>query len=438
MAANNPPPPTDASTIFALSSGAPPAGVAVVRLSGPGAGAALDALLAGRARPAPRRASLRRLINPVDGRSLDQALLLWLPGPSTATGEDMVELHLHGGRAVTRAVLETLERLPGLRAAAAGEFTRRAFANGRIDLNEAEALGDLLSAETETQRRNALALADGALSRTLQTWLEQLLFLSARVEAVLDFEDEDDVPDLGAGFHEDLCALARDVAGWVDRPPVERLRDGIRVVLAGPPNAGKSTLLNALAGREAAIVTPLAGTTRDLVEVPVSIEGIAFLLIDTAGLHERPADAVEVIGIDRARQAMAAADILLWMGHPGAAPSGSVRIAARCDIENGSVPDDVDLRLSARTGAGMPDLIDLLKERARALLPREDEVALSRRQREQIGQMSSALSLGMAEQDPLLVAEALRLCRIAMDRLTGRAGTEDMLDGLFGRFCIGK
>jgi tRNA modification GTPase len=438
VAASNPLPPTLASTIFALSSGAPPAGVAVVRLSGPGAGAALDALLAGRARPAPRRASLRRLISPVDGHPLDQALLLWLPGPSTATGEDMVELHVHGGRAVTRAVLETLGSLPGLRAAEAGEFTRRAFANGRIDLNEAEALGDLLSAETETQRRNALALADGAFSRKLQTWLDQLLSLSARVEAVLDFEDEDDVPNLGTGFDEDLRSLTRDVSGWVDRPPVERLRDGIRVVLAGPPNAGKSTLLNALAGRDAAIVTPLAGTTRDLVEVPVSIGGIAFLLTDTAGLHERPADAVEIIGIDRARQAMATADILLWMGAPGAAPYGSVRIAARCDMEDGPVPDGVDLQLSAQTGAGMPDLIDLLTKRAQALLPREDEVALSLRQRQQIGRLSSALSLASAERDPLLIAEALRLCRLAIDTLTGRAGTEDMLDGLFGRFCIGK
>ncbi|MFZ5707307.1 MAG: tRNA uridine-5-carboxymethylaminomethyl(34) synthesis GTPase MnmE [Pseudomonadota bacterium] len=438
MAVNNPLPPTHASTIFALSSGAPPAGVAVVRLSGPGAGVALDALLAGRARPAPRRASLRRLINPVDGRPLDQALLLWLPGPATATGEDMVELHLHGGRAVTRAVLEALGGLPDLRAADAGEFTRRAFANGRIDLTEAEALGDLLSAETETQRRNALALADGAFSRKLQTWLEQLLSLSARVEAVLDFEDEDDVPALGMRFAEDLASLARDVAQWVDRPPVERLRDGVRVVLAGPPNAGKSTLLNALAGREAAIVTPLAGTTRDLVEVPVSIGGIAFLLVDTAGLHERPADAVETIGIDRARQAMATADILLWLGALDAAPTGAVRIAARCDMEDECVPNGVDLRLSAKTGAGMPELVELLRQRAHALLPREGEVALSMRQREQVGRLSSALGLAAAERDPLLVAEALRLCRVAIDMLTGRAGTEDMLDGLFGRFCIGK
>lgn len=350
----------------------------------------------------------------------------------------MVELHLHGGRAVTRAVLDTLGGLPDLRAADAGEFTRRAFANGRIDLTEAEALGDLLSAETETQRRNALALADGALSRKLQSWLEQLLSLSARVEAVLDFEDEDDVPALGMRFAEDLASLARDVAQWVDRPPVERLRDGVRVVLAGPPNAGKSTLLNALAGREAAIVTPLAGTTRDLVEVPVSIGGIAFLMVDTAGLHERPADAVETIGIDRARQAMATADILLWLGEPGAAPSGAVRIAARCDMEDEPVPDSVELRLSAKTGAGMPELVELLGQRARALLPREDEVALSLRQREQVGRLSSALSLAAAEQDPLLVAEALRLGRVAIDMLTGRAGTEDMLDGLFGRFCIGK
>ncbi|MGC6329966.1 tRNA uridine-5-carboxymethylaminomethyl(34) synthesis GTPase MnmE [Rhizorhabdus sp. FW153] len=435
---NSPQYAADAATIFALSSGSPPAGVALIRVSGPRAGDAMDALLGGRPRPAPRRASLRSIVDPVDHHPLDQALLLWFPGPASATGEDMAEFHVHGGRAVVTAVLRSLSEQPGLRAAEAGEFTRRAFANGRIDLTEAEALGDLLTAETETQRRNALALADGALSRKLAAWLDHILLLSARVEAVLDFEDEADVPDLGDAFTTELEHIAKDVAGWCGRPAVERLRDGIRVVLAGPPNAGKSTLLNALAGREAAIVTPLAGTTRDLVEVPVSIGGIAFLLTDTAGLHEAAADAVEEIGIERARQAMARADILLWLGPPDEAPAGALRIAARSDETGFAPPDAADLILSARTGEGMERLVAVLGERAATLLPREDEVALSRRQRDGIEHLAVMLGLAGAEQDPLLVAEALRMARAAIDRLTGRAGTEDMLDTLFGRFCIGK
>jgi len=435
---NSPHSAADAATIFALSSGSPPAGVAVIRVSGPRAGEAMDALLGGRPRPASRRASLRTIVDPIDQRALDQALLLWLPGPASATGEDMAEFHVHGGRAVVAAVLRSLGELSGLRAAEAGEFTRRAFANGRIDLTEAEALGDLLTAETETQRRNALALADGALSRKLADWLQQILLQSARVEAVLDFEDEADVPDLGEAFTAELQRLSRDVSGWCDRPPVERLRDGIRVVLAGPPNAGKSTLLNALAGREAAIVTPIAGTTRDLVEVPVSIGGIAFLLTDTAGLHEAAADAVEAIGIARARQAIESADILLWLGEAGEAPAGSVRIAARSDEAEFKEADKADLTLSAHTGQGMHQLTELLVTKAIALLPREDEVALSRRQRDGIEHLSAMLKLAKAETDPLLVAEALRMARTAINRVTGRAGTEDMLDALFGRFCIGK
>lgn len=388
--------------------------------------------------PVPRRASLRSIVDPIDHRPLDQALLLWLPGPASATGEDMAELHVHGGRAVVTAVLRSLGNLPGLRAAEAGEFTRRAFANGRIDLTEAEALGDLLTAETETQRRNALALADGVLSRKLADWLQHVLLLSARVEAVLDFEDEADVPGLGEAFTAELRRLSDDVSGWCDRPPVERLRDGIRVVLAGPPNAGKSTLLNALAGREAAIVTPIAGTTRDLVEVPASIGGIAFLLTDTAGLHEAAADAVEEIGIARARQAIESADILLWLGEADGAPAGSVRIAARSDEAEFQGADQADLTLSARTGQGMQQLTELLVARAATLLPREDQVALSRRQRDGIEHLSAMLELAKTETDPLLIAEALRMARNAIDQVTGRAGTEDMLDALFGRFCIGK
>ncbi|MET0373548.1 MAG: tRNA uridine-5-carboxymethylaminomethyl(34) synthesis GTPase MnmE, partial [Rhizorhabdus sp.] len=335
------------ATIFALSSGAPPAGVAVVRISGPDAGAALDQLT-GRARPAPRRATLRTLTDPHSNLALDRALLLWLPGPGSATGEDMAELHLHGGRAVTAAVLGVLARLPGLRPAGAGEFTRRAFETGQIDLNEAEALADLLAAETEAQRRNAMLLADGALSRAIEGWQAILLSLSARLEAQLDFADEEDVAPLSAGFAEELTALATGIDRWRGRPPAERLRDGIRVVLAGPPNAGKSTLLNALVGREAAIVTPIAGTTRDLIEAPVALGGVPFLFTDTAGLHAG-GDTVERIGIDRASQAIRAADILLWLGDPTEAPDGAVRVGAQKDRLSHDV-DRYDLLLSAVAG----------------------------------------------------------------------------------------
>lgn len=424
-------------TIFALSSGAPPAGVAVVRISGPLAGMAIDRLTGGRPRPAARRASLRTLIDPDGGAMLDRALLLWLPGPGTATGDDMAEFHLHGGRAVTAAVLSVLGRVAGLRPAAAGEFTRRAFETGRIDLNEAEALADLLAAETEAQRRNAMLLAGGALSRALEGWQHQLLSLAARLEAQLDFSDEDDVSALDAGFAAELAELDADVARWRDRLPVERLRDGIRVVLAGPPNAGKSTLLNALVGREAAIVTPIAGTTRDLIEAPVALGGVPFLFTDTAGLHAGTGDAVEAIGIDRATQAIAAADIILWLGEPGEAPAEALRVGAQADrraLDRAAY----DLLVSARSGAGMDDLIGLLLDRAAALLPGEGEAALSARQRAALDRLGEALSLARGEGDPILVAEGLRLARAAIDMLTGRAGTEDMLDSLFGRFCIGK
>ncbi len=424
------------ATIFALSSGAPPAGVAVVRISGLGAGTALDQLT-GKPRPAPRRATLRTLIDPASGDRLDRALLLWLPGPGSATGEDMAELHLHGGRAVTAAVLAALGRLPGLRPAEPGEFTRRAFETGRIDLNETEALADLLAAETEAQRRNAMLLAGGALSRALEAWQERILILSARIEAQLDFADEDDVAPLAPGFTAELAALADDIGRWRGRVPVERLRDGVLVVLAGPPNAGKSSLLNALVGREAAIVTPIAGTTRDLIEAPVAIGGIPFLLIDTAGLHEGSGDMVEAIGIDRAARAMAGADILLWLGPPEQAPEGAVRIGAQADrarLEQARY----DLTLSAKTGDGIDTLVAMLVERANRLLPGEGEAALSARQRVALDRLGEAVALARSEVDPILAAEALRMARVAIDALTGRAGTEEMLDGLFGRFCIGK
>jgi tRNA modification GTPase len=283
-----------------------------------------------------------------------------------------------------------------------------------------------------------MLLAGGALSRAIDGWRERLLALSAQLEAVLDFADEEDVAPLGADFAEAVGGLADEVGRWRASAPAERLRDGVRVVLAGPPNAGKSTLLNALTGREAAIVTPIAGTTRDLIEVPVAFVGIPFLLIDTAGLHRGTGDMVETIGIDRAARAIEAADIVLWLGDPDQAPAGALRIGAQADRRDLSPAAGFDLIVSARTGVGMDALRDRLVARAATLLPGEDEAALSGRQRDGLDRLAEALALAIAESDPLLVAEALRLARRALDALTGRAGTEELLDGLFGRFCIGK
>lgn len=427
---------TDADTIFALSSGAPPAGIAIIRVSGAQARAAMMAL-AGRL-PPPRTASLALLKDTRDDAPLDRALLLWFPGPATVTGEDLAELHCHGGRAVVAAVEDALAALPGLRRAEAGEFTRRAFANGRMDLNAVEGLSDLLAAQTQAQRRAALMMAEGHFSRRIDTWRTRLLDLSAMAEAALDFSDEDDVPDasieaqIGAG----IATLAQDVAAILAAPVAERLHDGIRVVLAGPPNAGKSTLLNALVGRDAAIVSAIAGTTRDRIEVPAAIDGIAYLFTDTAGLREATDDAIEAIGIDRARAALDAADIILWLGDAGALPrADAILIAAQSDRVEEARPG---LPLSAQTGQGMDALLATLRARAATLLPGEGDFALHARQRHHSAALLDHLHAAAHAHDLLVTAEELRLARRSVDALTGRAGTEDMLDRLFAGFCIGK
>lgn len=422
-------------TIFALSSGAPPAGIAVVRVSGSRARAALESLA--QRTPPPRQASLALLTDPQDGAPLDRALILWLPGPGTVTGEDLVELHCHGGRAVVAAVEAALGAMPGLRRAQAGEFTRRAFLNGRMDLNAVEGLSDLLAAETQQQRRAALMMAEGHFSRRVEGWRRDLLDLSAMAEAALDFSDEDDVPDaaieqrIGAS----IAALAEGIGKALAAPSAERLRDGIRVVLAGPPNAGKSTLLNALVGRDAAIVSDIAGTTRDRIEVPAAIGGTAFLFTDTAGLHEGTGDAIEAIGMHRARAALDAADIILWLGDAADLPRGdALLVAAQCD-RDGTRPG---LQLSARTGEGMDSLVTTLLDRAAQLLPGEGDYALHARQRARVGELLAHVEAARHSDDLLVIAEELRQARRAIDALTGQAGTEDMLDRLFSGFCIGK
>ncbi|MET0308901.1 MAG: tRNA uridine-5-carboxymethylaminomethyl(34) synthesis GTPase MnmE [Sphingomonas sp.] len=424
-------------TIFAVSSGAPPAAIAVVRLSGSHAFAAAEALAG--ALPQPRQAGVRVLRDPRDGELLDRALVLGFPGPHSATGEDIVELHLHGGRAVVRAVEGALAALPGMRPAEPGEFTRRALMSGRLDLSEAEGLGDLLMAETEAQRRVAMRSAEGAVRREVEGWTRRLLDLSARVEAVLDHGDEEDVASVDPliGLHAQAAELAEAITTVIARPPVERLRDGLRVVLAGPPNAGKSTLLNALTDRDAAIVSPIAGTTRDRIEAPVVRGGIAYLLIDTAGLTDT-LDPIEEIGVRRARAALDEADIILWLGDAPPESDRTLWLRARADMGGRAAPNGQDLSISAAEGTGLAELWDRLHAMAERLLPPPDLMALNARQRMLCERAAGALARAAVQTDPILYAEELRSARAALDGITGRVGTEDVLDALFGRFCIGK
>lgn len=424
------------TTIFARSSGSLPAAIAVLRISGPDAGPVLLALSGG-ALPTARRATVQSLRRPIDRQILDRALVLWMPGPDTATGEDVVELHLHGGRAVVNAVEESLATIAGVRAAEAGEFTRRAFANARLDATEVEGLADLLAAETEMQRAAAVAMAGGALRRLVIRWQTRLLQLAARCEAEIDFDDEDDVRAApGNSLTNDASALAAELRQRLDQPPAERLRDGVRVVIAGPANAGKSTLLNALAGRQAAIVSSTAGTTRDVIEVPIAIEGVPVILIDTAGLRDSD-DAIELQGIARADAAIAQSDLVLWLGLPSDLPHGrrAILVRAKADLSHALAGD---IHVSAMTGQGVAELLAMIASQARALLPAHDAVALSRRHRDLLSAAATELEACAHLADPVLIAEHLRAARLAFDQVTGLADTEAMLDQLFGRFCIGK
>ncbi|WP_028968665.1 tRNA uridine-5-carboxymethylaminomethyl(34) synthesis GTPase MnmE [Sphingomonas sp. URHD0057] len=416
-------------TIFALSSGRPPAAIAVIRISGAVAHEAarrMAGLL-----PDARHAALRELRDPATCERLDEALVLRFDAPASSTGEDSVEFHCHGGRAVVDAVLRTLGQLDGLREAEPGEFTRRAFENGRIDLTEAEGLADLIEAETESQRKAALALAEGGLRRQLTEWQDRLLDLSAAAERAIDYDEDDSAidPSLLTG----VAALVAELDQWLARPRIEPLKDGVRVVVAGPPNAGKSSLVNAVAGVERAIVTDVPGTTRDHIEVPLAIAGLPILLTDTAGLRTTE-DQVEAIGVERANQLAAAADILLWLGEPNAAPPGAILVHARADMR-GPAPEG-SLAVSAKTGVGLTELLDRVAQAAKPLLPGEGAIALNRRQAKLLAEARDALATPTRE--AVLVAENLRLARGAFDRLTGRAGVEDVLDTLFSRFCLGK
>jgi tRNA modification GTPase len=438
-------------TIFAVSTGVGIAAIAVVRISGPAAGLVLEQL-AGR-RPRPRQATLAALRHPSSGAALDRALVFWYPAPRSFTGEDSVELHLHGGRAVVAAVLGALEGLPGLRPAEPGEFTRRAFLNGKLDLTAVEGLADLLHAETEAQRRQALSALEGGLRDRLERWRQALLRVAALIEAELDFADEDDVPsDIGrAALVAVPSILAEMQEALADSARGERVRDGLVVVLAGPPNAGKSSLLNALARRDVAIVSPEAGTTRDLIEVHLDLAGNPMTVVDTAGLRESES-AVEREGVRRALDRARSADLVLWLSpadDPAGAPDRFAPTPVWTLISKADLVDNLDagslrtpgLPVSAVTGNGLSSLLDRLQTEAGYRLGGGPALVTRARQRLLLSACVEALRRAMPAPDDLpleLVAEEIRTALARIGQLTGRVDVEQLLDVIFSEFCIGK
>jgi tRNA modification GTPase len=490
---------TERPTIFALSSGRPPAAIAVIRISGSRAGAALKSLT-GKI-PSPRQGTLARVRDPRSNDIIDEALALWFPAPNSETGEDVAELQLHGGRAVIAAVLDALSRIEGLRPAEAGEFTRRAFENGKLDLTAVEGLADLVAAETESQRRQAFRQMKGLLGKSAETWRQRLIQALALVEAAIDFSDEGDVQNSAHGnLLPPSLAIARELkseiaAALADGGRGERLRDGLVVAIAGPPNAGKSTLLNRLARREAAIVSPYAGTTRDVIEVHLELGGLPVTLLDTAGIRETD-DPVEMEGVRRARDRAAGADLVLWVSDARekapppqesafgskiwlirnkidliidgrrkteleyqktdkdeavSAPTKSLRNMVKNQLADKNEPksasNDLEFNLSATSGEGFDRLLAELANYAGDFLSGAESALVTRaRHRHALEEALAALRRALGEEaagkeDLLaqeLIAEELRIAARALGRLTGRVDVEDILDVIFRDFCIGK
>jgi tRNA modification GTPase len=445
-------------TIAALATGAGRAGVAVIRLSGPEAGAALSALTA-RALPAPRMATREAFCDPRTGLSLDDGLALWFPGPASFTGEDVAELHIHGGPAVIAAVIDAALSQPGVRPAEPGEFTRRAFENGKLDLAEAEGLADLVDAETEGQRRQALRQRRGALSSVYEGWRARLIEAAALIEAEIDFPDEDLPGALAQRAGPILSALAADMAAHLnDAHRGERIRDGFRIAIIGPPNAGKSSLLNALAQREAAIVSDIPGTTRDVVEVRLVLGGFPVWIADTAGLREA-ADAIEAEGVRRALARAEEADLRIGVVDAGADTPASVSavlgptdllVQSKLDLLGppasrrqapalaGETPA---VQVSAVTSEGLRELEASIAQRVTDALGREEAPVLTRaRHRRLVQEAQAALMRAIPALDvgPELAAEDVRVAADQIGRLTGRIDVEDLLDEIFSSFCIGK
>ena len=460
----------DADTIFAVASGTGQAAIAVMRLSG-SASCAILTSLCGRV-PPPRRASLCRLRD-ADGAELDQGMVVWLPGPGSYTGEDSAELYLHGGRAVLHDVADVLVAL-GARPAEPGEFTRRAFLNGRMDLTECEAVHDLIAAETDAQRRQALRQLDGALGTLYRGWSDRLRLLLAQQEALIDFPDEDLPPEVEAQVLVELEALRREVASHLnDNRRGERLREGLVFAITGPPNVGKSSLMNALAERDVAIVSATPGTTRDALETRVVLGGVPVTLVDTAGLRDAT-DEIEAEGVRRARARAAAADLVMVVVEAGAeareriatgmetglepepepepetppplagggqgegaSPQTTIVVANKLDL-GGDAPKTA-LGVSARTGEGLETLRAMLGDATRALTQAQGPPPLTQsRHRAALREAAARLTTAQTADLPELRAEDLRLALRALGRITGSVGVEDILDTLFARFCIGK
>ncbi len=451
-----------AATIFALSSGRPPAAIAVVRISGPRAGTALQALI-GRV-PEPRKAALAR-VRDGDGEVIDEALALWFPAPHSETGEDVAELQLHGGHAVIAAVLDRLGTVEGCRLAEAGEFTRRGFENGKLDLTAVEGLADLIAAETSAQRRLAYRQLKGLIGDRAEDWRRRLIEALALVEARIDFSDEADVPEnlVQPALHAAQQLRNEIAAALADGGRGERLRDGLVVAIAGPPNAGKSTLLNRLARREAAIVSPYAGTTRDVIEVHLDLGGYPITLLDTAGIRDSD-EPVEQEGIRRARERAADADLILWVVDVSANNGAVIERPANFEkskvwlIENkidvtepktrssGVKYDKTEFqftaRISAKGGKGINQLVEALRQDVAAQFAATDSVLITRgRHRHALAQTLAALDRALAHKtagSEELIAEELRSAATTLGRLTGRVDVEDILDVIFRDFCIGK